>query len=239
MESAKRVNWKTDDNPNINPESLLKYDRICRACLNETENMISISHPEIKDMFTFCTSLEVNNDDKFPGLICTQCRTELLRAHNFKDLCIKSNNILMEYISRYKIDDIEINLNDLLRTDFCDTNLNLNSCDMGKDEKIIIDIVDKQINDILEEHIDNNCDDDSSNNSTQSLKEDLHQCNICSETFSLKSHYVKIHMRQHTGELPYMCEICNKGFTQNSQMEIHLRVHTGVKPYICQASVIL
>ncbi|KAJ8969278.1 hypothetical protein NQ314_001816 [Rhamnusium bicolor] len=50
----------------------------------------------------------------------------------------------------------------------------------------------------------------------------------------MPSHYVKIHMRQHTGELPYMCMVCNKGFTQNSQMEIHLRVHTGIKPYICQ-----
>lgn len=46
-------------------------------------------------------------------------------------------------------------------------------------------------------------------------------------------------MRQHTGELPYMCMICNKGFTQNSQMEIHLRVHTGIKPYICQVNEII
>lgn len=43
-------------------------------------------------------------------------------------------------------------------------------------------------------------------------------------------------MRQHTGELPFVCIICNKGFTQNSQMEMHMRIHTGEKPYICAVS---
>lgn len=43
-------------------------------------------------------------------------------------------------------------------------------------------------------------------------------------------------MRQHTGELPFKCSVCCKGFTQNSQMEMHMRIHTGVKPYICAVS---
>lgn len=43
-------------------------------------------------------------------------------------------------------------------------------------------------------------------------------------------------MRQHTGELPYTCSFCKKGFTQNSQMEMHMRIHTGEKPYICAVS---
>lgn len=32
---------------------------------------------------------------------------------------------------------------------------------------------------------------------------------------------------QHPGEKPYVCTICNKGFTQLGNLEKHTRVHTG------------
>lgn len=51
---------ENSDDPSINPVTLIKYDKACRACLNEYENMISIYHPDIKNMFTYCTSLEVS-----------------------------------------------------------------------------------------------------------------------------------------------------------------------------------
>lgn len=40
-------------------------------------------------------------------------------------------------------------------------------------------------------------------------------------------------MRQHTGELPASCEICNKSFKHKSELRMHMRVHTGWKPYVC------
>lgn len=49
-----------NNDPSINPIQLIKYDKTCRACLNENENMVSIFHPDIKNMFTYCTSLEVS-----------------------------------------------------------------------------------------------------------------------------------------------------------------------------------
>ncbi|KAJ8976525.1 hypothetical protein NQ317_007043 [Molorchus minor] len=223
--------WKTVDNTGNNCEPLGKYDKMCRACLNETENMSSIYHPEIQNMFTFCTSLEVNNDVKLPNLICTQCKSELLKAYNFKDLCIKSNNILIEYMSRYKIDDIEINLNDLLRTDLGDTNININ-CDLEKHDGSIIDIVNEQINDIIEEHINQCDDDDDDNNSSTSARDSVYKCDNCPETFNLEED-LKTHQISHPSDGVPKCTLCNKIFTETKVLKRHVRTHLKLKPFPC------
>ncbi|KAI4882415.1 hypothetical protein NFI96_025172 [Prochilodus magdalenae] len=57
-------------------------------------------------------------------------------------------------------------------------------------------------------------------------------CLVCGKRFAQKT-YLKIHMRTHSGERPYSCMECGKSFSQKSSLNIHIRSHTGEKPYSC------
>mmetsp|Transcript_16670 Transcript_16670/g.29905 ORF Transcript_16670/g.29905 Transcript_16670/m.29905 type:complete len:342 (-) Transcript_16670:1205-2230(-) len=58
----------------------------------------------------------------------------------------------------------------------------------------------------------------------------LHHCRYCSKSFNHRGNHLA-HLRTHTGEKPYVCYQCGRGFAQQSNLKRHLRgVHSIYTP---------
>ena len=58
------------------------------------------------------------------------------------------------------------------------------------------------------------------------------KCDFCDKGFRESGNLVT-HKRCHTSEKPFQCDVCDKGFTQSGNLVTHKRSHTGKKPFKC------
>ena len=48
-----------------------------------------------------------------------------------------------------------------------------------------------------------------------------------------QSGHLQTHMRIHTNEKPYECDVCERSFRHSNALKDHMRIHTNEKPYEC------
>ncbi|KAF4518499.1 hypothetical protein B566_EDAN009699 [Ephemera danica] len=57
-------------------------------------------------------------------------------------------------------------------------------------------------------------------------------CNLCGASFSTRGN-LKRHDKAHSGAKPWECSQCGARFTENKSLKVHMRRHTGERPYKC------
>lgn len=58
-------------------------------------------------------------------------------------------------------------------------------------------------------------------------------CDLCNKGFTRKEDFLG-HCFAHGGEKPHNCHICNKGFIRKGHLKAHLQTHSGTKPFSCE-----
>lgn len=61
-----------------------------------------------------------------------------------------------------------------------------------------------------------------------------HACTKCERGFNSRAS-LESHLRTHTGERPFVCDLCNKPFSQSSSLNLHKKtIHHRIHLYTCE-----
>ncbi|XP_036341425.1 zinc finger protein 614-like isoform X2 [Rhagoletis pomonella] len=58
------------------------------------------------------------------------------------------------------------------------------------------------------------------------------ECNICQKRY-VRQVDLEAHLRTHSGESPFVCRVCNKSFSQKRILNRHMQYHKGYTSYTC------
>ncbi|GJQ70373.1 hypothetical protein Trydic_g22804 [Trypoxylus dichotomus] len=199
--------------------------KVCRTCLTQAKRMHTIFEVKLSNMHNIraidfirrLTSIKITKSDKMPKDICIHCVNDLCKAFDFAQMCINSDTRLKEWSNKNEAVESKTDLEEITRKKHSykhqeNKPFQCTHCDKGC-------ITAESLRRHMKTH------------DTDYVKK-IHICHVCSKEFRYPS-FLAEHMKNHTGEKPFLCSVCGKGFRQSGALQYHIRSHTGSRPYEC------
>lgn len=222
-------------------ENVVNYKNVCRVCLLADENAQHLFTHQLKgielaEMLAACTGCTISIDDGLPTVICTNCTNNLEIAHDFQELCLKSEselrNLLRGEVLKIEYDIVDLNAKESSETD--GTTIHV-KCEMGAEEigdkeqpgdtdliELTVEISEVPIKP-LELDTDGTAA-PSAEPTTTNLK--TFACNVCNKVFG-KSYRLRRHSNIHKIDgKPFACTTCQKRFATENNLTRHIITHS-------------
>lgn len=228
--------------------------KICRVCLDRTATIsLFDQHDNIqyREKILKCVSVTIEEGDGFPDSICENCATELTISYEFAQKCEASDRAL-RCLGLLQTPDlaVEEDLKPEMKVEPFEETISESADEaLVYDDQIISRPESKHYIDIEEENIEiAHTIKSEENNITKKTRpkkkyykkpipNDLRktklkvyrgpiQCITCGRILKCRSAY-EVHLRSHTKERPFSCDICKKSYATKAQIKFHINKHNG------------
>lgn len=169
------------------------------------------------DIFKECTGINIEEREEHPPWICGVCEEKLLEFYLFKNQCLKSDEVITNFLNTRTQMDIEMDIypdfNEIFERSVIEPGEEIPNCtdsDTDSDSDSIIDI---ENNGLLQEE----------------NKPII--CKLCKEILptTLKEYNRHIGTHDPTNPTPFECKTCNAKFVNSNSLKIHRKSHKKEK----------
>lgn len=179
--------------------------------------------------------MQIDINDPYPKIICISCLSSLIAWYKFRNLSIKSKQILAESSS---LDKQELLRTEPTTQDSKDKIDTTHACSKNSSVQpqvsveLFIDSVeeDSSLTDPIES---SNVDNDWEEIENEKMKDRKIICDVCGKVFSADSK-IEAHMRTHTGDRPFKCDICGVRKYTAGDVKSHMKIHSDELQYDCK-----
>jgi uncharacterized Zn-finger protein len=217
----------------------------CRLCLFKTEQDESVNlftpgknNELISDTVMSFVPIELTRDDNLPQVICKVCVQKLNSIIEFRMIILNSDAQLKT--QKVIVGRLKEALSAAIRRPQKLVQKSENqvcgdsaSCES---QEIKLDIHDIKLE--IETEIKQEPDNTIKEQNVKGMHDKIHirdlpfRCDICNKGFAAKWRMV-YHRRIHLEERPFKCDECTKAFKFQASLRMHKRIHQGIRPYKC------